>query len=174
VKPTPIKIIIAGVSGSGKSTVGKLVAERMDCEFADADDFHPPQNIAKMSAGIPLDDGDRAGWLDTMGGFLAGRERVVLACSALKRVYRDRMRKHAGPLVFFVLNPKKELLRERLQGREHFMPASLLASQLATLELGDDVTVMDNSEPVEDVVEMIVAELENRDPSAPCSSQSVI
>jgi gluconokinase len=172
VKQTPIKIIIAGVCGSGKSTVGKLVAERMDCEFADADDFHPPQNIAKMSAGIPLDDADRAGWLDSMGGFLASRDRVVLACSALKRDYRDRLRNHGGPLVFFVLNPPKELLKERLQVREHFMPASLLASQLAALELGDDVTVMDNSEPVESVVEMILKELSNRNPSAPCSSKA--
>jgi gluconokinase len=169
-----MKIIIGGVCGSGKSTVGKLVAERLDCEFADADDFHPPENVAKMSAGVPLDDADRAGWLDSMGSFLAGRDRVVLACSALKRAYRNRLREHAGPLVFFILNPDKELLRERLHGRDHFMPASLLASQLATLELGDDVTVMANSESVADAVEMIVAELSNHNPPAPFSSQGEI
>ena len=139
-----MKIIIAGVSGSGKSTVGTLLAERLGCEFADADDFHPPENIAKMKAGIPLDDADRAGWLEALGNHLAGRGNIVLACSALKRIYRDRLRELAGPLEFFVLSLDRDLLVKRVESREHFMPASLLDSQLATLELGDDVRVIGN------------------------------
>lgn len=139
-----MKIVVAGVSGSGKSTIGKLLAERLGCDFADADDFHPPENIAKMESGIPLDDADRAGWLDALGQHLAGHESIILACSALKKTYRDRLRELAGPLEFFVLSLDRESLLQRLESREHFMPASLLDSQLATLELGDDVTVIEN------------------------------
>lgn len=150
-----MKIIIAGVSGSGKSTVGKLLAERLGCGFADADDFHPPENIAKMKAGIPLDDADRAGWLDALGRHLADRDSIVLACSALKRIYRDRLRELAGELEFVVLVLDKESLMQRLESREHFMPASLLESQLATLELGDDVKVVENKARAEEVADLL-------------------
>ncbi len=150
-----MKIIIAGVSGSGKSTVGKLLAERLGCEFADADDFHPPENIAKMKAGIPLDDADRAGWLEALGKHLASRENIVLACSALKKIYRDRLRELAGPLRFFVLTLDRDLLLQRMKSRQHFMPASLLDSQLATLELGDDVTIVPNTGRVAEVADLL-------------------
>lgn len=146
-----MKFVIAGVSGCGKTTVGTLLAERLGCRFADADDFHPPENIAKMRAGIPLDDADRAGWLDSLGRFLAGETAVVLACSALKRVYRDRLRALGGPRHFVVLTLEKDELVARMKSRDHFMPASLLDSQLATLELGDDVTVIENRGPAVEV-----------------------
>ncbi len=154
-----MKVVIAGVSGSGKTTVGRLLAERLGCEFADADAFHPPGNIAKMSAGKALTDEDREGWLDALGRYLAGRESIVLACSALKRSYRDRLRVLAGPLRFFVLAADRGVLEERLEGREHFMPASLLESQLDTLELGEDVEVVENVLPPEEVAGKIAAGL---------------
>jgi gluconokinase len=142
-----MRIVIAGVSGSGKTTVGTLLAERLGCEFADADDFHPPENLAKMKAGVPLDDADRAGWLEALGRFLAGRRRVVLACSALKRSYRDRLRELGGPLRFFMLTAEPDDLARRMSARDHFMPVSLLASQLAIQEPGEDVTLVANRGP---------------------------
>ncbi len=146
-------IVVMGVSGSGKSTVGVLVAERVGVPFIDADDLHPAANVAKMSAGQPLDDGDRWPWLAAVGDALAAASEsgLVIACSALKRSYRDAIRDRAPSAVFVHLHGERELLAQRLGLRVgHFMPGSLLDSQLATLEPpGDDegVTVSIDQDP---------------------------
>ncbi|MFG3260089.1 gluconokinase [Streptomyces sp. NPDC048172] len=128
-----------GVSGSGKSTVGERLAGRLGLPFADADDFHPPENIRKMAAGQPLDDADRTPWLAAMADWLSERVRSgeggVLVCSALKRRYRDRLRRATPALFFLHLDGPEELIAERLRARKgHFMPASLLRSQFEALE----------------------------------------
>ncbi|MFE6650066.1 gluconokinase [Nocardioides sp. NPDC057772] len=126
-----------GVSGSGKSTVGAAIAQRLQVPFADADDFHPPENIAKMASGRPLDDHDRQPWLETLGAWLAEHEHTgaVLSCSALKRSYRDLLHGRARGLRFLHLSGTPEVVEARLAARAgHFMPPSLLRSQFATLE----------------------------------------
>lgn len=130
-------VVVMGVSGSGKSTVGELLAERLHVPYAEADSFHPPANIAKMSAGTPLDDEDRRPWLDAIARWLAeqGDEGGVVSCSALRRRYRDRLRASGAATFFLHLDGSEELIAQRLQGRQgHFMPRSLLRSQFETLE----------------------------------------
>ncbi|WP_337003902.1 MULTISPECIES: gluconokinase [unclassified Microbacterium] len=137
-----LRIVVMGPSGCGKSTVGGALAEALGARFVDGDDLHPAANVEKMSAGIPLDDEDRAPWLRTVGETLQGEERIVLACSALRRAYRDAIRAEAPEAFFAELVVDRDLLAERLSSRPgHFMPVSLLDSQLQTLEpLGDDET----------------------------------
>ncbi|MCA3311323.1 MAG: gluconokinase [Roseomonas sp.] len=135
----PAAIIVMGVSGSGKSTIGALLAERLGWPFADADGFHPPENVAKMAAGTPLTDADRWPWLDAIAahiGAARGTGRpVVVACSALRRAYRERLRAGHGDLIFLHLAGAPEVIAERQAARQgHFMPPSLMASQFATLE----------------------------------------
>jgi gluconokinase len=129
-------IVVMGVSGSGKSTVGAALAQRLRVPFADADDFHPPANIAKMSAGHPLDDDDRLPWLEAIGEWLAEHSAGgVMSCSALKRKYRDQLRRHCPDVEFVHLAGTPEVIGRRQASRPgHFMPASLLASQFHTLE----------------------------------------
>lgn len=122
-----------GVSGSGKSTVGAALAARLGCRFVDADDLHPAANVEKMAAGIPLTDDDRWPWLDAVAAQLAGGD-VVVACSALTRAYRDRLRAAASELALVFLHGDPALLAARMVRPGHFMPASLLDSQLATLQ----------------------------------------
>ena len=134
-------VVVMGVSGAGKSTVGTLIAERLGVSFRDADDFHPPANIAKMSAGQPLTDDDRWPWLDAIGAYLAAHAQggCVVTCSALKRAYRDRLRVAAPGLRFVHLHVDMALVAARQAARrDHFMPASLVASQFATLEAPQD------------------------------------
>lgn len=153
-----MKLVIAGVSGSGKSTIGVRIAELANAEFLDADDFHPEANIRKMRDGFPLTDEDRAGWLETLGAELQKRDRIVLACSALKKTYRDRLRRWAPEVQFVLLKLSKEELQQRFVSREgsgHFMPSSLLDSQLATLEVADDLQVFENNRAPEDVATSI-------------------
>ncbi|QHO71018.1 hypothetical protein BHD05_06290 [Marisediminicola antarctica] len=128
-----------GVAGCGKSTVGRDIALALGRAFIDADDLHPVANKAKMAAGQPLDDDERWPWLDLVGEALARRDEngvpPVVACSALKRLHRDRLRTKAADTVFVLLDGSRELLRSRIGPRVHeFMPAALLDSQLATLE----------------------------------------
>jgi gluconokinase len=129
-------LVVMGVSGSGKSTVGAALAQRLRVPFADADDFHPPANIAKMTAGHALDDDDRKPWLEAIGSWLADhRGGGVVSCSALKRTYRDRLRRHLDSIRFVHLDGSREVIARRQASRPgHFMPASLLNSQIATLE----------------------------------------
>ncbi|ORA38723.1 gluconokinase [Mycobacterium aquaticum] len=129
-------IVIMGVSGSGKSTVGAALAQRLRVPFGDADDFHPPANIAKMAAGHPLDDDDRYPWLETIGQWLADHhDGGVMSCSALKRKYRDQLRRHCPDVQFLHLTGTPEVIGRRQASRPgHFMPAALLNSQFETLE----------------------------------------
>ncbi len=130
-----MRIVVMGVSGCGKSTVGEKLALQLDAKFIDGDDLHPEENKAKMAAGIALNDEDRWPWLDKVGAALASEEKLVIACSALKRKYRERILSKASDVIFFHLEGSRELLAERMASRSnHFMPASLLDSQLAALE----------------------------------------
>ncbi|GAA1545385.1 carbohydrate kinase (thermoresistant glucokinase family) [Microbacterium ginsengiterrae] len=129
-----MRIVVMGPSGSGKSTVGQALADATGARFVDGDDLHPPANVAKMSAGIPLDDDDRHPWLRLVGMTLGESDHMVIACSALRRRYRDLIRAEAPDVLFAELAIDRTVLEERMRTRAHFMPTSLLDSQLETLE----------------------------------------
>ncbi len=132
-----LRVVVMGVSGSGKTTVGQLLAEELSLEFADADSFHTPASIATMSAGTPLTDEDRLPWLRAIGTWLEkhAASGTVVTCSALTRRHRDILREHAPDVWFLYCAGTAELIGARLGARsQHFMPASLLASQFETLE----------------------------------------
>ncbi|MCO4317805.1 gluconokinase [Phyllobacterium sp. 21LDTY02-6] len=133
-----IRVIVMGVSGSGKSTVGEAVAKGLGLPFVEGDVLHPKSNVEKMAAGIPLTDEDRWPWLRRIGRELAEADNgIVVSCSALKKSYRDLLRQEAGgPLAFIYLDGSLEVLRDHMGKRTgHFMPLSMLDSQLATLEV---------------------------------------
>ena len=166
----PAAIIVMGVSGSGKSTIGALLAEALGWPFADADGFHPAANVAKMAAGQPLTDADRWPWLDAIathiGASRTAEQPVVVACSALRRAYRERLRAGHGDLIFLHLAGAPEVIAARQAARQgHFMPPSLMASQFATLEdpagEADAVTVSVVASPHE-VVGNILSSLGER------------
>lgn len=128
-------IVLMGVAGSGKTTVGRIVAERLGWRFLDADDFHSPENVEKMRSGQPLTDDDRWPWLDRLNGLLREDGSAVLACSALRQRYRDRIGAGLDDVRWVHLAGSFELIGSRLAARKgHYMPASLLASQFNTLE----------------------------------------
>ncbi len=129
-------VVVMGVSGSGKSVVGAALAQRLRVPFADGDDLHPPANVAKMSAGHPLDDDDRYPWLEAIGQWLvAHHDGGVMGCSALKRKYREQLRRHCPDVEFLYLSGSLEVIGKRQASRPgHFMPTSLLESQFDTLQ----------------------------------------
>jgi gluconokinase len=163
----PAAIVAMGVSGSGKTEIGRRLADRLGWAFRDADAFHPAENVAKMRAGIPLDDADRDPWLAALAAVLAGAvisgRPLVLACSALKRCHRERLGlPHAG-IGLVHLDGPPELIRKRIEQRAgHFMPATLFDSQLAALERpgpDENAIVVDVSSEPDAVVRAITAAL---------------
>jgi gluconokinase len=163
----PAAIIVFGVSGAGKTTVGRLLAERLGWAFLDADDLHPAANVAKMQRGVPLDDADRWPWLDAVGVWIdarAGEGRAsVTACSALKRAYRDRLREGRPQTRFVFLAGSEAEIAARLERRTgHYWPASLLPTQFAALEPptpDEGAIVVDVGPPPAALVETIIGEL---------------
>ncbi len=160
-------IVVMGVSGCGKSTVAEGISEAASLPFAEADRFHPAANIEKMTAGIPLEDADRWPWLGDLSAWMASQARegqsTVIACSALKRSYRDLLRKGPPSLDFVHLDGDPDVIRARMSHRKgHFMPTSLLESQLATLEPlepDEQGIVVDLALPADEIIERAVREL---------------
>ncbi len=153
-------VVVMGVSGAGKSTIGRRLAERLGIPFLDADEFHPPENVAKMAAGTPLTDADRGPWLELLNAKLRREPSAVLACSALKAAYRDILARGIPDCRFVHLRGGIELIRARLEARRHrYMPASLLESQFATLEPPADAIEADVAQAPEACVEQILAAL---------------
>ena len=148
-------LVIMGVSGSGKTTVGKLLAQKTGGNFLDGDDFHPPENVAKMSSGIPLTDEDRQGWLETLASIIhEADDLTIIACSALKASYREILKE--AEFIFLYGSP--ELLADRINQRSgHYMPPGLLQSQLETLESPTNVLALNVVESPQTLVEQIMA-----------------
>jgi gluconokinase len=163
-------IVVMGVSGSGKSTLARALAEAWNWDFQEGDELHPPANIDKMRAGLALDDDDRRPWLERVAAWIAaeparGRDGVV-TCSALKRRYRDRLRRAGAGVRFVCIELPPAELERRLRRRRHFMPASLLDSQLRTLEVPDaaeNVLVVAGEDAIEDIVAVVGRWLEQDD-----------
>jgi gluconokinase len=159
---TPVlRLVVMGPSGCGKSTLAQALAQSFGCRLVEGDELHPPANVEKMRSGRPLDDADRAPWLDEVAAALAENEAcgVIATCSALKRSYRDRLRAAAAPLTFILPVSAREVLEQRLAARAgHFMPASLLESQLADMEplaTDEDGFAIDGAASVESQVVLI-------------------
>jgi gluconokinase len=156
--------IVMGVSGSGKTTLGTALAKELNWIFADADDYHPPANVQKMASGEALTDTDREPWLLRLRALieqhLLEQRPLVLACSALKASYRDTLTAKLEGVKVVFLNGSPELIQERMKSREHFMPPSLLESQLATLEPPQDAIVLDIGQPIEIMVREVLAYLQ--------------
>ena len=165
----PLRLIVMGVSGCGKSTMAAALSERLGLDLVDGDDLHLPESVAKMRAGIALQDDDRWPWLDRIGHYLSlphAQGRVV-ACSALKRVYRNRIREQAGDVYFVFLDGEFDLIQKRMQQRVgHYMQPGLLDSQFRTLEKPQadesDVIRLPITEPVQDMVEQALNALHSR------------
>jgi gluconokinase len=152
-----LRVVIMGVSGCGKSSVGAALAERLGISYRDGDDLHPEANVEKMRAGVPLTDDDRWPWLDSVARVLDKEAPVIVGCSALRRAYRDRLRAGAGgPVAFIHLTGARDLIAGRMAARTgHYMPPSLLDSQFATLEAPgpDEALSLDIDRPLGALVE---------------------
>jgi gluconokinase len=162
----PFELVVMGVAGSGKTTLARALAERLGLPFADADDYHPAANIAKMARGEPLDDGDRAPWLARLADLLgdhAGRTGLVLACSALKHAYRQQLQGSNTSVTFVYLEGSFEVIEQRLADRSgHFMTARMLRSQFEALEAPEDAIVVDVGLPTTAQVAHVIAALRTR------------
>jgi len=153
-------VLVMGVAGVGKTTIGEALAHALDARFVDADDYHPPENVAKMKAGIPLGDEDRWPWLQRLNGILKDEQMAVLACSALKESYRRGLAENIPDFRIVYLHGSAALLRERIKARQHrYMPAALLDSQLTTLEPPSDAIAVDVAATPEQCVAAILKEL---------------
>jgi len=149
-----MNFVIMGVTGCGKTTVGKLLADRLGYQFVDADDHHPAANIEKMRSGIPLDDNDRSPWLDTLSAILSN-ENIVLACSALKQAYRQRLSASAE-VRFVYLQADRSVIEERMAQRKgHYMPSSLIESQFRDLEEPQNAAIIDARLTPDEIVDQI-------------------
>ncbi len=162
----PLRVVVMGVSGCGKSTVGRLLADELGARYVEGDDLHPPANVQRMAAGIALTDADRLGWLASVGEQLARADAavpVVATCSALRRIYRDQLRAAAPGLRFVFLWGQAELLAQRMGARQgHYMPAHLLQSQLNTLEppgADEEVIRAEINVPPEQIAALAAAQL---------------
>ncbi|UII75606.1 gluconokinase [Flagellimonas sp. HMM57] len=156
-------LIIMGVSGTGKSTIGNMLSEHLEIPFFDGDDFHPKENVAKMSTGKPLNDDDRKGWLLTLNQ-LAKKQKhtgAIIACSALKEKYRELLRNGLEDIMVFIhLEGSFELIKSRLEQRKgHFMPLQLLQSQFDALETPSDAITVSVSEPPEKILQNVLTQL---------------
>ncbi|WP_420642628.1 gluconokinase [Candidatus Leptofilum sp.] len=163
-------VILMGVSGCGKSTVGEALAKAWQRPFFDGDDYHPPENVAKMAAGLPLADADRAPWLASLRQLidehLAAGQDAVLATSALKASYRQTLGCHLPNVLLVHLHGSYDQILQRMAQRNHFMPPALLQSQFDTLEPPTDALVLDLARPVTTLVLDILAELNRRSSDA--------
>ena len=157
------RVVIMGVSGCGKSSVGAGLAARLGLNYRDGDDLHPPENVAKMRSGMPLTDADRWPWLDRVGQVLLAEAPVIVGCSALKRAYRDRIRTAAGgPVTFVHLAGSQEVIAARMALRQgHYMPLSLLDSQFAALEppAAAEAITVSIDQPLEAIVADVLRQL---------------
>jgi len=168
---SPLRIIVMGVSGSGKSTLAEGLSKSLGLRMKDGDELHLPESVAKMSAGIALEDADRWPWLERIANYLAnsepnpqGKAGAIVSCSALKLIYRDRIRQQADPVIFLFLDGEPELIKQRMQDRKgHYMQAGLLDSQLQTLEKPgadeSDVIALSINQAVADLLENAMAKL---------------
>lgn len=158
-------VVLMGVSGVGKTTIGEALAHRLGWRFIDGDDYHPPENVAKMAAGQPLEDQDRWPWLDRLNALLREENQAILACSALKQRYRERLARGIDDLSWVYLKGDRALLRLRLEQRRHrYMPASLLESQFAALEPPANAIEVDVSRDLSECVALIARSLEGEQP----------